>query len=128
MKDTGFASLSLHRLAIRGGVWEGRLTRTGGETGEPHVLLCHRNETIARAELRPEGDEAWSVRVAIPSESLTDGVQTFVLVDAESGLRLDSFAVSLGEALADDIHAELDLLRAELDLLKRAFRRRFADR
>ena len=28
-----------------------------------------------------------------------------------------------GEALAHDIRAEIDLLRAELDMLKRAFRR-----
>ena len=36
---------------------------------------------------------------------------------------LDTITFIAGEALADDIRAEIDLLRAELDMLKRAFRR-----
>jgi hypothetical protein len=34
-----------------------------------------------------------------------------------------AFAIVTGEPLDDDIRAELDLLRAELEMLKRAFRR-----
>jgi len=43
--------------------------------------------------------------------------------DGKTGGKLGSFTVIAGEALGDDIRAEMDLLRAELDMLKRAFRR-----
>ena len=36
---------------------------------------------------------------------------------------LGSFTLIAGEALGDDLRAEVSLLRAELDMLKRAFRR-----
>jgi hypothetical protein len=36
---------------------------------------------------------------------------------------LASFAFLAGDALSEDIRAEMDLLRDELDMLKRAFRR-----
>ena len=36
---------------------------------------------------------------------------------------LDSFALMSGDALSYDIRAEMTLLREELDMLKRAFRR-----
>jgi hypothetical protein len=36
---------------------------------------------------------------------------------------LGSFSIVAGDALAEDIRAELSLLRAELDMLKKAFRR-----
>ena len=49
-------------------------------------------------------------------------MQTYLVADAATGeprlLRLVA-----GEALAHDLRAEIDLLRAELDMLKRAFRR-----
>jgi hypothetical protein len=36
---------------------------------------------------------------------------------------LEKFTLIAGDVLGDDIRAEVDLLRAELDMLKRAFRR-----
>ena len=65
----------------------------------------------------------WTVRVPIPADLISDGVQSFVISDATTGTTLSSFAIIAGDALAEDIRAEMDLLRAELDLLKRAFRR-----
>ncbi len=50
-------------------------------------------------------------------------MQTFLITETASGVRLGSFAIVTGEPLEDDIRAELDLLRAELDMLKKAFRR-----
>jgi len=40
-----------------------------------------------------------------------------------SGDKLGHFTIITGVAMEDDIRAEMDLLRAELDMLKRAFRR-----
>jgi len=65
----------------------------------------------------------WLVRVPVPPERIADGVQTFVIRDRRTGEVLDSFAVLAGDALSYDIRAEMALLREELDLLKRAFRR-----
>lgn len=127
MKDVGLASLRLQRTVIRDGVWEGLLTRVGPGEDAPRIDICHRDVPVGEAELTAQSETAWSVRVPVPVHSLADGVQTFALVDRETGLLLDSFAVSLGEPLGDDIRAEVDLLRAEVDLLKRAFRRHCAE-
>jgi hypothetical protein len=52
-----------------------------------------------------------------------DGAQTFLIFDKDTGETLDSFTIIAGDAVSDDIRAEVALLRAELDLVKRAFRR-----
>ncbi len=43
--------------------------------------------------------------------------------DTQTDETLDSFAIVAGEPLDDALHAEVILLRAELDMRKRAFRR-----
>jgi len=50
-------------------------------------------------------------------------VQTFLIRDRKTGDTLNSFALLSGDALSYDIRAEVILLREELDMLKRAFRR-----
>ncbi|WP_310795043.1 hypothetical protein [Neotabrizicola shimadae] len=65
----------------------------------------------------------WLVRVPIPPEVLSEGVQTFIIREQGKDETLAHFTVVTGVALEDDLRAEIDLLRAELDLLKRAFRR-----
>ena len=69
------------------------------------------------------GTEEWVLRVPVPADRIADGVQTFLIRDGDSGEVLDSFALLAGEALSQDIRAEMALMRAELDLLKQAFRR-----
>ena len=71
----------------------------------------------------PQRAGEWEVRVPIPAEVLSEGVQTFLIQDTVSGLTLSHFTVITGVAMEDDLRAEVDLLRAELDMLKRAFRR-----
>jgi len=76
--------------------------------------------SITPIDTRP-GD--YAVQVPIPADLLCEGVQTFVIRDPASGHKLGHFTVITGVAMEDDIRAEVDLLRAELDMLKRAFRR-----
>ena len=71
----------------------------------------------------PDSPGNWAIRIAIPAEALSEGVQTFLIRDKPSGETLAHFTVITGVAMADDLRAEVDLLRAELDMLKRAFRR-----
>ena len=72
---------------------------------------------------RPATPGSWAARFEIPPETLSDGVQSFLVTEADSGKRIADFTILAGEALGDDIRAEIALLRAELDMLKHAFRR-----
>jgi hypothetical protein len=63
------------------------------------------------------------LRVPVPPDRLDDGVQTFLIRAADSGETLAHLTIVAGAPLEADLRAEIDLLRAELDLLKRAFRR-----
>jgi hypothetical protein len=61
--------------------------------------------------------------VPIPISAIADGVQVFVITDGIHDKTLGQFTLIAGEVLGDDIRSEVELLRAELDMLKRAFRR-----
>ncbi len=115
-------TMTLTKTHLRGGVWEGELTGAGAD--QPQLEVRHQNEPVDGLTLEKiSGRDAWAVQVPVPMGLIADGVQTFVIVDASTGTTLSSFALLSGEALAEDIRAEVDLLRAELDLLKRSFRR-----
>ncbi len=114
--------LTLTKTRIRAGAWEGVLT--GGGAAPVLQVTLHDTQlsgvTVMPIDTRP-GD--YAVRVPIPAEMLSDGVQSFVIRDQASGEKLGHFTLITGVAMEDDIQAEVDLLRAELDMLKRAFRR-----
>lgn len=107
---------------IRAGVWEGVLR---GARELPKLLVLHLEKPVAGVETVPITGRPgeWAVRVPIPLETLSDGVQTYLILDAATETRLAEFTVIAGTNVEDDLRAEVDLLRAELDLLKRAFRR-----
>lgn len=117
MKDV--SALQLVSSKIRNGVWHGLVT---GAQGLPRLEVRHLEKPVPDVTLL-EGEAGLAVQVPIPAEAITDGVQTFMIVDAETEATIGSFTLIAGEALGDDIRAEVDLLRAELDMLKRAFRR-----
>jgi hypothetical protein len=112
----------LMETRIRAGVWEGVLT---GMRDLPKLLVLHLEKPIPGVQTTPLANRPgeWAVRVPIPVETLSDGVQTYLILDAATEARLAEFTVIAGTHVDDDIRAEVDLLRAELDLLKRAFRR-----
>lgn len=112
----------LVKTRFRAGVWEGVLS---GVSGQPAVEVLHLEEALAGVIVTEMADRPghWAVRVPIPAEVLSEGVQTFLIREASSDDRLGHFTIITGVAMEDDIRAEVDLLRAELDMLKRAFRR-----
>lgn len=116
------AEAKLVKTRLRSGVWEGVLS---GVSGQPLLEVLHLEAQVAGTTVTeiPDRPGDWSVRVPIPVEVLSEGVQTFLIRDAVSGDKLGHFTIITGVAMEDDIRAELDLLRAELDMLKRAFRR-----
>ena len=114
---------SLTRTRLSDGIWEGMLTRADDATSAPQIEALHQDTILDDVALDPTADgNAWHVRVALPVQVLSAGVQTILIRDRETEEILDSIAIIAGEALSEDIHRELALLRAELDLLKRAFR------
>jgi len=114
----------LSRLRISGGVWEGVMAAQGGA---PELALRHRDEIVGVPDVRESESGDWLVRFNLPVDRLSDGVQTFVVEDALTGEALASETVIAGVEAGMDLRAEVDLLRAELDMLKRAFRRHCAE-
>jgi hypothetical protein len=114
--------ISLTRTRIRAGVWEGVLS---GHPDTPALEVVLDGAVLPGLTVTamPDTPGDWAVRVAIPAEALTEGVQTFLIRNAADGQTLAHFTIITGVAMEDDMRAEVDLLRAELDMLKRAFRR-----
>ncbi|GKY88780.1 hypothetical protein [Sinisalibacter aestuarii] len=116
------AELQLTKTRIQAGVWEGVLT---GTEARPEIEVSHMARPIAGVSLREDPDlpGQFLVRVPIPIELLSEGVQTFVITDKATEERLESFTIVTGQPVEEDFRAEMELLREELDMLKRAFRR-----
>lgn len=116
------AELVLTKTRIHAGIWEGVLT---GTSTPPDIVVTHQTVELDDYILRedPDTEGQFLLSVPIPIELLSEGVQTFLISDKKSGDRLASFAVVTGQPLDEDFRAEMELLRAELDMLKRAFRR-----
>jgi hypothetical protein len=115
------ADMTLTKTSLIAGVWQGVLTGHSDDL-PPDLQVTHQDRVLTGIEIHPEAG-GWTVLVPIPAGLIADGVQSFVISDAGTGTVLTSFAIVAGDALAEDIRAEMDLLRAELDMLKRAFRR-----
>lgn len=117
--------LTLTQTRIKEGIWEGLLSRAKEEDHAdlPQVDVTLEETPLEGVELIPDQNGAYILRVAIPAVAINEGVQTFLIRDRMSGEVLESFTLIAGEGVEGDIRAEIDLLRAELDMLKRAFRR-----
>lgn len=112
----------LTKTRIRAGTWEGVLS---APDAAPRLEVVLEGQPVAGVVQQPvpERPGEWAVRVPIAAEHLSEGVQTYLIRDVASGETLAHFTVITGVAMEDDLRAEVDLLRQELDMLKRAFRR-----
>lgn len=102
---------------IAGGVWEAVVIADAA----PVIEALHGGRAVEGVTVEPGPSGRYVVRVPIPAWVLNEGVQT-ILVQAGSE-RLAVITLVAGEPLDEDIRAEIGLLRAELDVLKRAFQR-----
>ncbi len=116
--------LRLTRTRLVAGMWEGLLT--GPDGAAPRLAVTHLGQALDGVQVSPHAAGQWIVRIPIAASLISDGVQTFLIADADDGTLLDSFTLIAGDALDQDIRAELSLLRAELEMLKNAFRRHAA--
>jgi hypothetical protein len=120
---------NLTKTQFREGIWEGVLTAGAGQMDAPEIAVTLHDKPVhgvmvTELPLKEGARElGWLVQVPVPLEAVGDGVQTFLIVDAKVDVVLSSFTMIVGEVMGDDLRAEVDLLREELDMLKRAFRR-----
>lgn len=115
---------TLTKTRLRAGVWYGVLHQPP-DAPAPQIDVWHLDAPLQGVTVTPADGEVgeFLVSVPIPTAALNDGVQTFVIKNADTQHVYASFAIIAGDPLDQDLRAEIDLLRAELDLLKRAFRR-----
>ncbi|WP_435165773.1 hypothetical protein [Falsirhodobacter sp. 1013] len=111
----------LIREGLRTGVWHGMVL----QATEPRIEVLLHGAPVPEVGVTDEGDGRHRLSVPIPAEALEDGLQTFVIRDGEEVL--GHFTIGAGDGMEADLRAEIDLLRAELELLKRAFRRHCAE-
>jgi hypothetical protein len=119
------AKLTLVESHVHAGVWHGVIVSEPPGPMESGFEVSHLGKALSGFHISPaeDGNGRWRLSVAIPAEVLCDGVQVFLLRNLDSGEIVGHFSILTGEAIAQDALAEIELLRAELDLLKSAFRR-----
>lgn len=106
------------------GVWEGVIAGDADDSPTPEVEVRVHDKAIQDVGLEPLPDPgSWLLKVPVPTNLLADGVHTFMISESSLGQALGSFSIVAGDAAGEDIRAEMSLLRAELDMLKRSFRR-----
>ncbi|MBO9433139.1 hypothetical protein J7394_02910 [Ruegeria sp. R13_0] len=108
----------LTRTRFENGIWQGHL-RT---PTQPDIQVLYRGEDVDGVSLS-DVEDGWTVTIPVPVAALSDGVHSFVISERSTARKLGDFTVISGEPAADDLRAEVELLRGELDMLKRAFRR-----
>lgn len=114
-------SAELKKLGVRSGTWTGILT---GYASPPEIVVTHRGDPLSDVRIAPgEQDGDWMITVAIPVNAIADGVQIFSIHDTVMDQAVGQFYLVAGDTDEDDLRAEVELLRAELDMLKKAFRR-----
>jgi hypothetical protein len=115
---------TLERLRLAAGRWEGRLTGPEG-AAPPRLIVTWAEAVIAEPEIKAVGAGRWTVSFALPPEVMTDGTQV-VAIGPPGGDPLCRDRLAFGDALADDLGAEIAALRIEVEVLKRAVRRHLA--
>ncbi|WP_407494381.1 hypothetical protein [Pseudooceanicola sp. MF1-13] len=114
--------LKVTKTRLTNGRYEGVISNVP-EDLRPGVSARFRDRPLDDVAVTPAGDGTWRVAFDIPVAAISDGIQTITIIETNTGDVLDSLAIIAGEAADETIQAEIDLLREELDLLKRAFRR-----
>ncbi|WP_136636404.1 hypothetical protein [Pseudooceanicola onchidii] len=114
--------LTVTKTRLANGQWEGVITDVPDGI-RPGVAVRFRDKPLDDVTVSPAGNGDWRLSFAIPVNAICDGIQTITIVEAKTGDVLNSAAIIAGETADETMQAEIDLLRAELDMLKRAFRR-----
>lgn len=122
------SDLTFEDHGLNNGLWKGRLS---GSAVPARVCVTLLGRVVSEVRLEDDGTGVWDIAAPLPSSLISGGVHSFVLMadGSEAGASLSPTARRLavlsliaGEALESDLRAELQLLRAEVELLKSALR------
>ena len=119
------SELTVTKRRLLEGKWDGVVSRIDGTalSEAPRIAVTFDGKQVLGVTLAQGDGGSWELSVPVPAEAITDGLRTILIQDSQDGTALASIALLSGEALDEDIRAEVELLRQELDMLKRAFRR-----
>ncbi len=119
------SELTVVKRRLLDGKWSGVVARIDGAgmAEAPRIAVTLDGKQVLGVTLVQGEEGKWELTVPVPSEAIADGLRTILIQDSQDGTALNSIALLSGEALDEDIRAEVELLREELDMLKRAFRR-----
>lgn len=114
--------LKMTEVSLTGGVFEAKLL---GATAETRIEIWAQAQQVGSADcVAVEGGTV--LRWAVPSDLLTLGVQSIAFAERDQP-PIYTLLVRAGTAVEGDLADDVALLRAELDLLKSAFRRHCAE-
>ncbi|MFC3118694.1 hypothetical protein ACFOHS_12565 [Jhaorihella thermophila] len=75
------STLTLTKIRMRNGVWEGRIDGTK-HGAKPAIVVRYLDQPVEDVSLAPIGDgDAWSITITVPKQALADGVHTFLISD-----------------------------------------------
>jgi hypothetical protein len=111
---------------FQGGRWQGLLTGTPDE--EPKIVATFDGQVLPGLTCDPLKGKpgSWHVEFVVPNTVLGDGARSVLISAEKSEAPLAVISISCGGPPEDDLRSEVSLLRAELELLKKAFRRHAA--
>ncbi|ADO41650.1 hypothetical protein [Ketogulonicigenium vulgare] len=110
--------MTLIETRIVEGIWEGLLTDT---VLEPRLVASHNGVDLPVAWTAQEGGD-YALRVEVPRAMVSAGQHVMIIRDQDTGIEISRFVMAVGEDALNPQQAEIAILRAELDLLKSAFR------
>lgn len=110
--------MALIQTRIIDGVWEGLLS---GSTMEPRLISSFNGMEIP-VTWEAESANDYKVRIELPRSMLTIGKHVVSIQHQDTGEQMSQFMISVGEDSLNPHEAKIEHLRAELDLLKSAFR------
>ena len=119
---------TLVRVRLHGGRYDAILT-CADKTATGGIEALHEGQVIATATLSPDVNRkgSWRVALALPGDVIGEGVQVITLRSSATGKVLDRITLLAGAPLDEDLRAEIAVLRDEVEMLKRAFRRHCAE-
>jgi len=106
---------------LQAGQWKADLLGHGSTAPDLVVVFGNQTQPPIDQTYEPARD-IWHLHLPLPAGMVTDGIHT-CLLQTTAGETLFQLTLSAGEVLADDLRAQIGLLRAELELLKSAFRK-----
>ena len=115
--------MQLDKIDFSNGMWRGLLTAENSGTFPSFSVELNGAVVEGTRISAGPSDREWEIDIPIPNHAIGDGVYTFLIFVQGNSVPVGSFCISAGRAMEYDLQAEVALLREELKILKRAFRR-----